>query len=116
MPSPRLAERECVPCSSNTPTLSTEEIASLKAQIHRAWYVADGRRLQRDFRTADFVSALALVNRLGAVAESLNHHPDLSLAWGRVGVTIWTHTIDGLSEIDFVFAAKCDEACSEFDE
>ena len=70
--------------------------------------MVDEHHLEREYRFPDFATALAFVNRVGAMAEAQNHHPDLLLAWGRARVTIWTHKIDGLTESDFVFGAKCD--------
>jgi 4a-hydroxytetrahydrobiopterin dehydratase len=104
-----LADRACVPCRGGVPPLTAEQIAPLLAQL-ASWTVVDGHRLEKTYRVKNFARALALVNRIGAIAEEQNHHPDLSLAWGRVGVTIWTHKINGLTESDFVFAAKCDRA------
>lgn len=72
------------------------------------WTVRDGKRLERRIRFPDFASALAFVNRIGEIAERENHHPDLHLSWGAVGIVIWTHVIDGLTESDFVLAAKID--------
>lgn len=74
------------------------------------WRIVEEHHLEKEYRVRDFADALAFVNRVGAVAEAQNHHPDLFLAWGRVRITIWTHKIDGLTESDFVFAAKCDRA------
>jgi 4a-hydroxytetrahydrobiopterin dehydratase len=107
--STNLADRRCVPCRGGVPPLSAAEIAPLLAQID-AWTAVDGHHLEKTYRLANFTAALELVNRIGAIAEEQNHHPDLFLAWGRVGVKIWTHKIDGLTESDFVFAAKCDRA------
>jgi 4a-hydroxytetrahydrobiopterin dehydratase len=83
----------------------------LLAQLE-GWDVVAGHHLHKRYALGNFVEALALVNRIGAIAEEENHHPDLHLSWGRVEVTIWTHTIDGLTESDFVFAAKCDRAAA----
>ena len=66
--------------------------------------------LSKTYQFKNFVDALAFVNRVGELAEENFHHPDLYLAWGKVGVEIWTHKIDGLTESDFIFAAKCDRA------
>ncbi len=82
-------------------------MAPLLAQLD-GWRVIDGHHLEKTYTTPDFATALALVNRIGAVAEAEDHHPDLLLAWGRVEVKIWTHKIDGLTESDFILAAKCD--------
>ena len=73
------------------------------------WRVVDGHHLERDFVFADFRQALDFTVAVGELAEAEDHHPDLHLAWGRVVVTIWTHKIDGLSESDFILAAKIDE-------
>ncbi|MEO8604041.1 MAG: 4a-hydroxytetrahydrobiopterin dehydratase [bacterium] len=105
----QLADRACVPCRGGVAPLSTAEIALLQAQLD-AWMAVDEHHLEKTYRLKNFAAALELVNRIGAIAEAQNHHPDLSLAWGRVGVRIWTHKINGLTESDFVFAAKCDRA------
>jgi 4a-hydroxytetrahydrobiopterin dehydratase len=104
-----LADRDCVPCKGGTPPLTPEQCKPLLAEVPQ-WQVVDGHHLQRTYRLADFAQALALVNRIGDIAEKQFHHPDIELAWGKVGVKIWTHKIDGLTESDFVFAAKCDRA------
>jgi 4a-hydroxytetrahydrobiopterin dehydratase len=103
-----LAKRQCVPCRADTPKVDGDLLAGLLAQLGDGWEVA-GERLRRSFRFPDFVSALAFVNRIGEVAEREQHHPDVLLAWGRVTVEIWTHAIGGLSENDFILAAKIDE-------
>lgn len=102
-----LADRDCVPCTAATPRLTAAEIQALLGQLD-GWAVVDGRQLKKEYRFVDFAAALDWVNRIAAVAEAQKHHPDILLAWGRVGVTIWTHAIDGLSASDFVLAAKCD--------
>jgi 4a-hydroxytetrahydrobiopterin dehydratase len=104
-----LADRRCVPCRGGVPPLTADAIAPLLEELD-GWRVADNHHLEKTYRLKNFAQALDLVNRIGAIAEAENHHPDLTLAWGRVGVTIWTHKIDGLTESDFVFAAKCDRA------
>lgn len=103
-----LAERRCEPCKSGVPPLTTAQIAPLRAQLDPDWEVVDDHHLSRVYRFENFREALDYVNRVGEMAEEQGHHPDLHLAWGKVGVEIWTHKIDGLHEADFVFAAKCD--------
>ena len=103
-----LAARDCVPCKGGTPPLGGAELAALSRQLGGDWRVVDGHRLEKTYRFPDFRSALAFTNRVGELAEEQFHHPDLGLAWGRVTLTIWTHKIDGLTESDFVFAAKAD--------
>jgi 4a-hydroxytetrahydrobiopterin dehydratase len=102
-----LASKECVPCRGGVPPLSAEERAPLLGQL-LGWQVVDGHHLQKSYTFKDFALALAFVNRVGALAEQNGHHPDLSLSWGKVGIEIYTHKIDGLTESDFVLAAKCD--------
>jgi len=106
-----LADRQCVPCKGGIPPLTEQQIAPLLAQIDD-WRVVDTHHLEKEYKLKNFAEALALVNRIGAIAEEQNHHPDLFLAWGRVGIKIWTHKINGLTESDFVFAAKCDVAAA----
>lgn len=104
-----LADRQCVPCKGGIPPLTAAEIEPLLAQVED-WHVVDEHHLEKQYKLENFAQALDLVNRVGAIAEEQNHHPDIVLAWGRVKVTIWTHKIDGLTESDFIFAAKCDAA------
>jgi len=104
-----LADRQCVPCQGGVPALRADQIGPLLAELD-GWSVPENHHLQKTYRVKDFAQALELVNRIGALAEEQNHHPDLYLAWGLVEVKIWTHKIDGLTESDFVFAAKCDRA------
>jgi 4a-hydroxytetrahydrobiopterin dehydratase len=100
-----LADQTCQPCRGDVPPLTPEAIAPLAAQIPQ-WEVVRGHHLRREYTFPDFATALVFVNRIGIEAERYGHHPDLELAWGRVGVTMYTHKIDGLAEADFVMAAK----------
>ena len=109
----RLAERTCVPCKGGVPPLTPEQLRPLLAQLD-GWKVVDNHHLDKRYDVADFAQALELVNRIGAIAEEQGHHPDLYLAWGRVEVKIWTHKINGLTESDFILAAKCDAAYVTF--
>jgi 4a-hydroxytetrahydrobiopterin dehydratase len=90
------------------PPLKGAELARLSGQLAAAWRVVSEHHLEREFKFPDFRHALAFTNQVGQLAESQNHHPDIYLAWGRVKLTLWTHKIDGLTESDFVFAAKVD--------
>jgi 4a-hydroxytetrahydrobiopterin dehydratase len=104
-----LAARRCVPCRGDTPPLRGEAIARLLDELGGGWRVVDEHHLEKEYRFPDFRSALAFVDRVGELAEREFHHPDIHLAWGRVRLEIWTHRIRGLTESDFVLAAKADE-------
>jgi len=103
-----LAQKHCVPCRGGVPPLKAGELQKLSVQIPD-WRVVDEHHITRTFLFPDFKTALAFVNRAGAVAEAEGHHPDLCLAWGRVDVKTYTHKIDGLTESDFILAAKIDQ-------
>ena len=102
-----LSEKECIPCRGGVPPLEPEAVANYLKQLD-GWSVVENHHLTKSYKLSDFKEALALVNQIGALAEAQQHHPDLYLAWGKVRVDLWTHKIDGLTESDFVFAAKCD--------
>ena len=104
-----LANKECVPCRGGIPPLVGDELKTLSRQLGNGWEVIDAHHLSKDFTFKNFTEALAFVNRVGDVAEEQNHHPDLYLSWGKVRVEIWTHKINGLTESDFIFAAKADQ-------
>ena len=110
--SAELAQRECVPCRGGTPPLDQAKIDELLAQLD-GWTIEHEYHLTRTSKLPDFAAALELTNRIGAIAEQQNHHPDIHLAWGQVRVEVWTHKIKGLTESDFIFAAKVDAALAE---
>jgi 4a-hydroxytetrahydrobiopterin dehydratase len=101
-----LAEKKCMPCKGGTPPLKGAGLASLHGQLGHDWKVIREHQLEKEFKFKNFAQALEFTNRIGAVAEAEDHHPDIFLAWGKVGITLWTHSIDGLAEGDFVMAAK----------
>jgi 4a-hydroxytetrahydrobiopterin dehydratase len=102
-----LAAKKCVPCQGGVPALTRAEFSPLLNQL-RGWEVIDDHHLRKSLSFPDFRSALAFVNRVGELAENEGHHPDLYLSWGKVGTEIWTHKVDGLTESDFILAAKID--------
>lgn len=102
-----LADKTCVPCRGGVPPLKGEELEGLGQQLP-GWEVIGGHHLRREFRFQNFREALEFVNRVSALAEEQGHHPDVSFGWGRAEITIFTHAIDGLTESDFVLAAKID--------
>ena len=104
-----LSSKTCVPCRGGVPPLRGEEIQSLIEQVP-GWRVIDEHHLEKEYAFSDFLTALDFVNRIGGIAEEQGHHPDIDLGWGRVGVKIRTHKINGLTESDFILAAKLDDA------
>ena len=107
---PSLAEKNCVPCRGGVPPLKGKELSDLHAQLPEAaqWSVVDEHHLTRAYKFPDFRTALAFVNRVGELAEAQGHHPDILLAWGKAEITTWTHKVNGLTESDFILAAKID--------
>lgn len=103
-----LSDKTCVPCRGGVPPLKGEAIVPLLAQLSE-WAVVDEHHLCKEHTFADFVTALAFVNRVGELAEAQGHHPDIYLTWGKARIEIWTHKIDGLTESDFILAAKIDK-------
>jgi len=109
-----LADNKCVPCRGGVPPLEPKKIEELLKQLVRGWSLNQKGHLERLYTFKDFAQALAFVNKVGAVAETEGHHPDLYLAWGKCGVEIWTHKINGLTESDFYMAAKADREFEAF--
>ncbi len=103
-----LATRDCVPCKGGVPPLKGEALQTIFAALRNDWTVVNEHHLEKDYRFRNFKEALAFTNRVGELAEQVHHHPDIHLAWGRVKLVLWTHKIDGLTESDFVFAARAD--------
>lgn len=95
------------PSAGASTALKGEELRKLFSQLD-GWTVVNEHHLEKEYRFKDFVEALAFVNRLGEAAEAAGHHPDIFLGWGRVKITLWTHSIGGLSEADFSLAAAAD--------
>lgn len=106
-----LASKTCVPCRGGVPPLKGADLEKLHSQV-RLWKVVNEHHITRTFVFPDFKQALGFVNRVGEVAEQQGHHPDILLAWGRAEVTLWTHKIEGLTESDFIMAAKIDQLYS----
>jgi len=104
-----LAEKDCVPCKGGVPPLKGQELAKFKNELNGGWQVIKEHHLEKEYKFKDFREALDFTNKVGELAESQGHHPDIYLAWGQVKLTVWTHKIDGLTESDFVLAAKADK-------
>ena len=109
MPTNDLTAKKCVPCRGGVPPLQGQAIQDLLAALGNGWQVSNEQHLEKAYPFRGFADALAFTNRVGALAESEGHHPDIYLAWGKVKLILWTHKIDGLTESDFILAAKADQ-------
>ena len=102
-----LAGKTCVPCRGGVPPLKGRELAAFQDQLP-GWEIIEEHHLTKTFKFPGFRPGLEFVNKVGELAEQQGHHPDVHLAWGSVSIKIWTHKIDGLTESDFILAAKID--------
>ena len=102
-----LAARKCESCAPGTPPLDADRIETLRRELHDEWQL-DGKRILRQLKLANFRDAFALATKIALLAEEQGHHPDLEVGWGRVQVALTTHSVKGLSENDFIMAAKID--------
>ena len=106
-----LINKKCVPCEGGEPTLTLEEIEKFMKELDKRWEVIGNPspRLTANFQSEDFKEAMAFVNKVADLAEQEGHHPDISISYSKVDITIWTHKIGGLSENDFILGAKIDD-------
>jgi 4a-hydroxytetrahydrobiopterin dehydratase len=107
----KLAERKCTACEKGE-ALEGDAVLKLMKELGNDWLLIEERQLEKVFKFNNFKEALAFVNRVGEFAESIGHHPDIYLTWGKVKITVWTHKINGLQENDFIFAANADKLYS----
>ena len=103
-----LAEGTCIPCMGGVPPLKGDELTVFQKKLKNDWEIIKEHHLEKEFRFDNFRKALDFTIKVGELAEKQDHHPDIFLAWGIVKLKIWTHKIDGLTESDFIFAAKAD--------
>lgn len=108
-----LAKKRCIPCEGGTEPLSREKAEELLKELDNWMLVDDAHLLVKTFQFPDFKTALQFGNDIGRVAEFEGHHPELTIGWGHVGVELSTHSIGGLSENDYILAAKIDELDSK---
>lgn len=103
-----LVNKNCVPCQGGVLPLGEQEINTLMTQLKNNWNINEQGHLYKQFNFSDFMGAMNFANKVAALAEQQAHHPDLTIAWGACKVEIWTHKINGLTESDFILAAKID--------
>lgn len=104
-----LTQKKCVPCSGNTPTLPPENIEKLILELENGWEVENYKKINKKFKFKGFKKSMEFVNKVAAIAEEEGHHPDIYINFSRVTVSLTTHAIRGLSENDFIIAAKIDK-------
>jgi 4a-hydroxytetrahydrobiopterin dehydratase len=105
-----LTKKHCVSCETGAKALTAEQVRGLLPSIPNWKLSADGKRIRREWRVKDFVTGLDFFQRIAALAEEEDHHPDLHLSGYRnVSIEIWTHAVGGLTENDFILAAKVDQ-------
>ena len=104
-----LAKKTCIPCKGGVHPLKGEKLDDLLEKLKNNWKIIKEHHLEKEYSFKNFKEALDFTIKVGELAENQGHHPDVFLAWGKVKLTIWTHKIDGLTESDFIFAAKADQ-------
>ena len=104
-----LAKKTCIPCKGGVPPMKGAKLDDLLEKLKNDWKIIKEHHLEKEYSFKNFKEALKFTIKVGELAENQGHHPDIFLAWGKVKLTIWTHKIDGLTESDFIFAAKADK-------
>lgn len=110
MATAELSKNACVPCKGGVPPLKGDALQALHDELNSDWQLIDEHHLEKNYSLKGYSPAVAFTNVVAGIAEEQDHHPDIVLSWGKVRVTIWTHKINGLTESDFYFAAKVEEA------
>lgn len=103
-----LTKKKCIPCEGNVPALNAREINDLEKEISKDWKILDQKKIFREFSFVSYKHTMDFVNKVANLAEEEGHHPVMHVYFGRVGIELWTHAIDGLTENDFILAAKID--------
>lgn len=105
-----LAQKKCTPCEKGGQPLKGKELDEYKQQLPPGWKVVDDHHLERVYKTEKYHGAVELANKLAKIADEEDHHPEIMFTWGKVEVSIYTHAVGGLSENDFIYAAKAERA------
>lgn len=103
-----LSKKKCIPCKAGTPPIKGNELKRFMGELGNGWKLVEEHHLEKEYTFKNFKEALDFVNKVGKIAEEEGHHPDIFLSWGKVKLMFWTHKINGLSESDFIMAAKSD--------
>jgi len=103
-----LTSKKCQPCEGGVPPIAGDDITNYTCQLKTTWDVIEGKKIRKGFSYSDFIETMIFVNKVADLAEEEGHHPDMHVSYGKVEIEIWTHAIGGLSENDFILAAKID--------
>jgi len=101
-----LAQKKCIPCEQGGKAMTPDQVKTMLAEVPGWKLAADGKSISKRFTFPDFMHALGFVTKIAGIAEMENHHPDIMLGWGYAECKLWTHTIGGLHENDFIMASK----------
>jgi 4a-hydroxytetrahydrobiopterin dehydratase len=104
-----LTDKVCVACEGGIPPMTESEIIKLRPQLDQDWQVIENKKIKREFRFEDYKKTFEFVSKVAELAEQEGHHPTIEFTWGKATITLWTHAINGLSENDFILAAKIDQ-------
>lgn len=104
-----LYKKKCVPCEGGVPSLEPDQVQGYKKEVNENWKVIDNKKIRRDFSFVNFKQTMDVANKIADIAEEEGHHPDLYISYGKLGVELWTHAVNGLTENDFILAAKIDK-------
>jgi 4a-hydroxytetrahydrobiopterin dehydratase len=105
----KLKEKKCIPCEGGTLPLTQEEISDYRKQINKEWNVIDDKKISKEYAFVNYRHTMDFVNKVADLAEKEGHHPVMHVFYGRLQIELWTHAIEGLSENDFIMAAKIDD-------
>ena len=105
----KLSEKKCIACEGNVLAFREPEIKRYIKHLSKGWRVIDGKKLRKEFKFKNFVDTMGFVNQVALIAQADDHHPDMQVSYSKVVIELWTHAIGGLSENDFIIAAKVDE-------
>jgi 4a-hydroxytetrahydrobiopterin dehydratase len=105
----KLAQKRCIPCEGGVLAFGKSQITKYKSQLKKGWDVVENKKIQKEFKFKNFVETMGFVNQVALIAQAENHHPDMQVSYSKVVVELWTHAVSGLSENDFILAAKIDQ-------
>ena len=104
-----LLNQKCIPCGAGSPPLTADKAQELFVQLTPGWEIMESKKIKKEFKFKEFMDAIAFVNKVATIAEDEGHHPDIYIFYNLVRIELWTHAVNGLSENDFIVAAKIDQ-------